>query len=207
MPTFEDPRADAEELGQAARGLAYVTRHIESPQTILTRCSVRCIKRCRGCSSRCGSCRRGTPGTPSSPPQTTGTGRPGRSTRVKASGWLTIAAASTEEVLQVVMKAQSENGRIAWQPDRHINTSPSTLTALPEALSQRRGRPESRPTRIIEHHHGPEFGLSRAPNHPNHCAKSLGQSRVRTYRVTIFRLAGRPAPMSSTYSRRSARSG
>ena len=61
----------------------------------------------------------------------------GQEHAVKASAWLTIAAASTEEVLQVVMKAQSENGRIAWQPDRHITTSPSTLTALPEALSQR----------------------------------------------------------------------
>lgn len=35
------------------------------------------------------------------------------------------------------MAAQSENGQIAWQPDRHISTLPSTLTALPEALSQR----------------------------------------------------------------------
>ena len=31
MPTFEDPKADAHELGQAARGLAYATRHIETP--------------------------------------------------------------------------------------------------------------------------------------------------------------------------------
>lgn len=31
MPSFEDPAADAAELSQAARGLAYATRHFDDP--------------------------------------------------------------------------------------------------------------------------------------------------------------------------------
>lgn len=31
MPTFEDPKVDADELGEAARGLAYATRSFETP--------------------------------------------------------------------------------------------------------------------------------------------------------------------------------
>ena len=136
MPTFEDPIADADELGQAARGLAYATRHIESPQDTY---------------EVLGSLHQALSGVQQSLRQLSawharhaqfaatddGNREAGQEHAVKASAWLTIAASSTEEVLQVVMNAQSENGRIAWQPDRHITTSPSTLTALPEALSQR----------------------------------------------------------------------
>ena len=32
MPTFEDPAQDADELGDAARGLAHATRHIPVPE-------------------------------------------------------------------------------------------------------------------------------------------------------------------------------
>ena len=31
MPTFENPKQDADELGEAARGLAHATRHITHP--------------------------------------------------------------------------------------------------------------------------------------------------------------------------------
>lgn len=31
MPTFHDPKQDADELGEAARGLAHATRNIERP--------------------------------------------------------------------------------------------------------------------------------------------------------------------------------
>lgn len=62
MPTFEDPfedpAKDADELGEAARGLANATRRIPVPRT------------------------------------------------------LTIAAASLDQVVQLVMAAQSENARI-----------------------------------------------------------------------------------------------
>ena len=40
----------------------------------------------------------------------------GQEQAAKASGWLTIAAASLDQVVQLVITAQSENGRIAWQP-------------------------------------------------------------------------------------------
>ena len=32
MPTFEDPSREADELAEVARGLAYATRQIESPE-------------------------------------------------------------------------------------------------------------------------------------------------------------------------------
>jgi hypothetical protein len=32
MPTFDDPAKDADELGEAARGLAYATRRIPVPE-------------------------------------------------------------------------------------------------------------------------------------------------------------------------------
>lgn len=41
----------------------------------------------------------------------------GQEHAAKAWGWLTIAAASLEQVVQLVMAAQGENGRIAWQPE------------------------------------------------------------------------------------------
>lgn len=46
----------------------------------------------------------------------------GQEQAAKASGWLTIAAASLDQVVQVVMTAQSENGRIARQPSRRVRT-------------------------------------------------------------------------------------
>lgn len=136
MPTFEDPKADAHELGQAARGLAYATRHIETPEDTY---------------EVLGSLHQALSGVQQSLQQLSawharhaqfaatddGNREAGQEDAAKASAWLTIAAASTEEVLQLVMKAQSENGRIAWQPDRHIAASPSTFTALPDALGQR----------------------------------------------------------------------
>ncbi len=136
MPTFEDPKADADELGQAARGLAHATRNIETPaDTYEVLCSLH----------------QPLSGVPLSLHQSAswharhaqfaaaddGNRAAGQEHAHKASGWLTVAAASTEQVLQLVMAAQAENGRIAWQPDRQIAASPDALTALPEALSQR----------------------------------------------------------------------
>jgi hypothetical protein len=40
----------------------------------------------------------------------------GQEEAAKASGWLSIAAASLDQVVELVMTAQSQNGRIAWQP-------------------------------------------------------------------------------------------
>lgn len=160
MPTFEDPRADAEELGQAARGLAYATRHIATPDDTY---------------EVLGSLHQALSGVQQSLRQLSawharhaqlaatddGNREAGQEYAVKASGWLTIAAASTEDVLQLVMKAQSENGRIAWQPDRHINASPSILTALPEALNHRQAALNPGPPASSSTAAGQGFGLSR----------------------------------------------
>lgn len=136
MPTFEDPKADADELGQAARGLAYATRHIETPADTY---------------EVLGSLHQALSGVEQSLRQLAswhnrhgqfaatddGDRTAGQEHAVKASAWLAVAAASTEQVIQLVMKAQAENGYIAWQPDRHIAAAPNHLTALPAALSQR----------------------------------------------------------------------
>ena len=136
MPTFEDPKVDADELGEAARGLAYATRSFETPVDTY---------------EVLGSLHHALSGVQQSLQQLAawheghgqfaatdnGDRTAGQEHAVNASGWLTIAAASTEQVIHLVMKAQAENGYIAWQPDRHITTAPNHLTALPETLSQR----------------------------------------------------------------------
>lgn len=80
MPTFEDPKVDADELGEAARGLAYATRSFETPVDTYE-VLVPCTMLCQGCSSRCSNWRPGTRDTASSLPRTTGTGRLGRNTQ------------------------------------------------------------------------------------------------------------------------------
>ena len=136
MPTFEDPKVDADELGEAARGLAYATRSFETPVDTY---------------EVLGSLHHALSGVQQSLQQLAawheghgqfaatdnGDRTAGQEHAVNASGWLTIAAASTEQVIHLVMKAQAENGYIAWQPDRHTAAAPNQLTALPEALSQR----------------------------------------------------------------------
>lgn len=110
---------------------------------------------CQGCSSRCSNWRPGTRDTASSLPRTAG-----QEHAVNASGWLTIAAASTEQVIHLVMKAQAENGYIAWQPDRHIVAAPNQLAALAEALTAREATltpEENNPSGVT----GNERGLSR----------------------------------------------
>ena len=159
MPTFEDPKTDADELGQAARGLAYATRHIETPADTY---------------EVLGSLHQALSGVEQSLRQLaswrnrhgqaaatdTGDRTAGHEHAVKASAWLAVAAASTEQVIQLVMKAQAENGYIAWQPDRHTAAAPNQLTALAEALTARKAAltpEESTPNGATGH----ERGLSR----------------------------------------------
>lgn len=115
MPTFEDPAKDADELGEAARGLAYATRRIPVPDDTyrvlgsmhyaLTSVQ-QSLRQLADWHDR------------HSPFAATDDGdyAAGQEQAAKASGWLTIAAASLEQVVQLVMAAQSENGRIAWHP-------------------------------------------------------------------------------------------
>lgn len=136
MSTFEDPTADADELGQAARGLAYATRHIEVPAD-----TYEVLRSLHQAMSGVQQSLRQLASWHDRHTQFAATDdgnrAAGQEHAHKASGWLTVAAASTDQVLQLVMAAQAENGRIAWQPDRQITASPSALTALPEALGQR----------------------------------------------------------------------
>ena len=59
---------------------------------------------------------------------------------------MTIAATSTEQVVQLVMKAHSENGRIAWQPE----AAPARSAELAEALAD--GKHPSTPNHSISGH-------------------------------------------------------
>jgi hypothetical protein len=132
MPTFEDPKADADELGQAARGLAYATRNVENPANTY---------------EVLGSVHQALSGVQQSLRQLAswhdrharhaatddGDRAAGAEHAVKAGGWLTIAAAEVEQVLQLVMAAQSENGRIAWHPE----AAPTRPTSLADALAER----------------------------------------------------------------------
>ncbi len=114
MPTFDDPAKDADELGGAARGLAYATRRIPVPEDTYrvlgsmhsaitsVQQSLRLLAHWH---------------QQHSPFAATDDGdyAAGQEEAAKASGGLTIAAASLDQVVQLVMTAQSENGRIAWQ--------------------------------------------------------------------------------------------
>ena len=69
---------------------------------------------------------------------------------------MTIAAASTEQVVQVVMKAHSENGRITWQPE----ATPTRSTGLAEALAEREAALDPEPP-SSDAHTSDDRGLSR----------------------------------------------
>ena len=116
MPTFEDPAKDADELGEAARGLAYATRRIPVPEgTYRVLGSMHyALTSVQQSLRQLADWRERY-----SPLAATDDGdlAAGQEQAAKASGWLTIAAASLDQVVRLVMAAQSENGRIAWQPE------------------------------------------------------------------------------------------
>ena len=147
MPTFEDPAQDADELGDAARGLAHATRHIPVPEDTyrvlgsmhyaLTSVQ-QSLRQLADWHERY------------SPLAATDDGdlAAGQEQAAKASGWLTIAAASLDQVVRLVMAAQSENGRIAWQPepsplDRVLQERSASLD--PETPATGEAREDARP--------------------------------------------------------------
>jgi hypothetical protein len=132
MPTFEDPSRDADELAEAARGLAYATRQVKSPEgtyEVLGSLHLALSRIQQGLQQLAAWHDRHA----SLAATDDGDRAAGHEHAVKASGWLSIAAASTEQVLQLVMKAHSENGRIAWQPEPAATRS----AGLAEALAER----------------------------------------------------------------------
>lgn len=116
MPTFEDPAKDADELGEAARGLAYATRRIPKPDD-----TYRVLGSMHSALTSVQQSLRQLADwhQQHSPFAATDDGdrAAGQEVAAKASGWLTIAAASLDQVVQLVMNAQSENGQIAWYPE------------------------------------------------------------------------------------------
>ncbi|WP_159499425.1 hypothetical protein [Microbacterium sp. 18062] len=116
MPTFEDPAQDADELGEAARGLAYATRHISVPEDtyrVLGSMHYALTSVQQSLRQLADWHERRSPFAATDDGNRTAS----QEHAAKASGWLTIAAASMDQVVQLVMAAQSENGRIAWQPE------------------------------------------------------------------------------------------
>lgn len=115
MPTFEDPAKDADELGEAARGLAYATRRIPGPEDtyrVLGSMHYALTSVQQSLRQLADWHERHSPFAATDD----GDRAAGQEQAAKASGWLTIAAASLDQVVQLVMAAQSENGRIAWHP-------------------------------------------------------------------------------------------
>ncbi|MGP5009222.1 hypothetical protein [Brachybacterium tyrofermentans] len=132
MPTFDNPSQDADELAQAARGLAYATRQIETPQEtyyVLGSLHLALSRLQQGLQQLAAWHERNAPFAATDD----GDRAAGHDHAVKAGGWLSVAAASTDQVVQLVMKAHSENGRIAWQSE----AAPTRLAGLADVLAER----------------------------------------------------------------------
>jgi len=131
MPTSEDPKRDADELGEAARGLAHATRHIEHPgETYEVLGSLHyALTSVQQSLSQLASWHHQHSDHAATDD---GNRQAGQEQADKAGGWLRLAAASLDQVVDLVMRAQGENGRIAWQPD-----APTPRPGLGEALRDR----------------------------------------------------------------------
>lgn len=154
MPTFEDPSRDADELAEAASGLAYATRQIQSPEgtyEVLGSLHLTLSRMQQGLQQLAAWHHRHA----SFAATDDGDRAAGHEHAVKASGWLSIAAASTEQVVQLVMKAHSENGRIAWQPE----AAPTRSAGLAEALAEREATLDPEPP--ASRHTSQSTGLTR----------------------------------------------
>lgn len=135
MPTFYDPRQDADELAEAARGLAHASRTFERPLDTYdvlgsTHYALTSIQQSLAQIASWHDRHRDYAATDDGNRET------GRELADKAGGWARIAAASLDQVVELVMRAQEENGRIAWQP-HPARPTPGDQAALAEALSDR----------------------------------------------------------------------
>lgn len=136
MPTFENPNQDADELAEAARGLAYATRHIETPADtydVLGSLHLTLSRVQQGLQQLAAWHQRHAPFAATD----NGNRAAGHDHAITGAAWLATAAESVEDATRQVMAAHSENGRIAWHPTRHIPTAPHQRAALSEALAER----------------------------------------------------------------------
>ncbi|MGO1664843.1 hypothetical protein ACT3TB_16765 [Micrococcaceae sp. AOP34-BR2-30] len=136
MPTYEDPSRDADELAEAARGLAYATRQIKIPEDtyeVLGSLHLTLARLQQGLQQLAAWHQRHGEFAATDD----GDRAAGHAHAVRASALLAAAALSVENATGQVMAAHSENGRIAWQPDRHITAAPNQLTALADVLAER----------------------------------------------------------------------
>jgi phage-related minor tail protein len=159
MPSFEDPQADAEEMRQAARGLAHATRRIDTPGdmydvfgsvtytvTALTQALNQIAAWHQTHADRAA--------------HDNGDRAAGRTDALEVARRLRTATERLDGVIDEVMAAHSANGRIAWQPEPTPDTSLTREEFLTEALTRREAAldPDSA-TRLDDS--GPGRGLSR----------------------------------------------
>lgn len=115
MPTYEDPKRDADELAEAARALAYATRQIDAPgemYEVLGAVQLS-LSRLQQSLQQLGDWHHRHAASASTD---AGDRAVGLDHAVKAGGWLTIAAASLSQVTDLVMAAHTETSHIAWRP-------------------------------------------------------------------------------------------
>lgn len=136
MPSFEDPQADAEEMRQAARGLAHATRSIDTPDdlynvfgsisatlTALTQ-SMNQIATWHHAHADQAA-------------HDNGDRAAGRTDALEVTRRLRAATERLDGVIDEVMAAHSANGRIAWQPQPMPASSLIPNELLTEALTRR----------------------------------------------------------------------
>ncbi|MBK0420258.1 hypothetical protein JD276_14585 [Leucobacter sp. CSA1] len=135
MPTFEDPKQDADELGEAARGLAHATRHItHPPDTYETLGALHyALTSVQQSLNQLASWHHSHSAHAATDD---GNRQAGWEHAEKASGWLRLAGASLDHVVSLVMRAQTENGRIAWHPEP-VAPAPDRDPGMAEALRER----------------------------------------------------------------------
>ncbi len=128
MPTFEDPRRDADEPAETARALAYATRVIDAPAATYEVLGALHLSftRLQQSLTQLAAWHR----SHREDAVTDDRGRhAGNTHAAKAAAWLSAAAAAAGQAAATVAAAQGENGHIAWRPAHSV--------ALFQALAQR----------------------------------------------------------------------
>lgn len=132
MPTYEDPSRDADELAEAARGLAYAMRQIKTPEDtyeVLGSLHLTLSRLQQGLQQLAAWHQRHGQFAATDD----GDRAAGHAHAVRASALLTAAALSVENATGQVMAAHSENGRIAWHPE----ATPTRPAGLADVLAER----------------------------------------------------------------------